>query len=198
MVKAPTKKPGYTSPAHSTSKSRFNNIDKESINDEQRAEREKLRQELNDELAKFGAKVLEDMKMYKQDPSSEIIMLTNNLQGYVTRTEIMVAFSKIALSFEDLMRCAAEFTKGAAERKLLHKVKDTRSLPTLKSMQLSLFEMTRKLIEEYEPWQITIQMIAMVLYEWIDEYRKGSMINSIRKKYDIHRANVNELIVYSP
>ena len=130
-----------------------------------------MRQELNDELAKFRAKVLEDLDKFKKDPSYDPIMFTNNKQGYIPIKEFVISFSRIALSFEDLLRCAGTFTKGVGERKLLHKVKDIRSLFTLQSMHTCLMMLARKLLDEYKRYQIELQMLAMVLYEWIDFYK---------------------------
>ena len=58
--------------------------------------------------------------------------------------------------------------------------------------------MTKTFLDEYKAYQIEEQMLAMVLYEWIDEFRKGSTMKSLKRKKDIHKFKVNELIVYSP
>ena len=65
-------------------------------------------------------------------------------------------------------------------------------------MHMALMELTQNLRDEYERYQITLNMLAMVLYEWIDEYRKGSMMQTTGRKKDIYKADVDELIVYSP
>ena len=75
---------------------------------------------------------------------------------------------------------------------------DLRSLATLKSMHTSLSKLTNDFLYEFKPFQIEEQMLAMVLYEWIDEYRKGSMMQTTGRKKDIYKADVNELIVHSP
>ena len=53
-------------------------------------------------------------------------------------------------------------------------------------------------MKEYQDYGVTVQMLAMVVYDWIDSLHLASKKTSITNQLDIFKADPSKIMVFTP